>query len=208
MTKGYTQQDGIDYKETFALVAKMVSIRALLALAVHKNWFIQQMNINNAFLYKDLHEEVYMSLPPGYSKPLPPGTEITNLFVNNIKDQLHRKFSIKDLGPCPISWISNKQTVVSKSFIEAEDIALVDCTCELSAWSRVLGSLGSISKGSVVRVFIEEEAVLFLVSNDQQEEQEAYCFCFWIVTRAEGVNLEGFFEVRFVEVHVDEQHFE
>ncbi|GKA66003.1 hypothetical protein Tco_0765811 [Tanacetum coccineum] len=56
--------------------------------------------------------------------------------------------------------------------------------------------------GFSTRVFVEEESVLFLVSNDQQEEQEAYCFCFWTVTRAKGVDLEGFFEVRFVKVHV------
>ncbi|GJX26126.1 hypothetical protein Tco_0232422 [Tanacetum coccineum] len=56
--------------------------------------------------------------------------------------------------------------------------------------------------GSVIRVFVKEEAILFLFSNDQQEEQEAYYFYFWTITREEGVDLEGFFEVRFIEVHV------
>ncbi|GJX72205.1 retrovirus-related pol polyprotein from transposon TNT 1-94 [Tanacetum coccineum] len=69
VAKGYTQQEGINYKETSAPVAKMVSARALLALAINKNWFSQ-----NAFLHRDLHKEVYMSFPPGYSKHSPPGT--------------------------------------------------------------------------------------------------------------------------------------
>ncbi|GKB65389.1 retrovirus-related pol polyprotein from transposon RE1 [Tanacetum coccineum] len=93
VAKGYTQQEGIDYKETSAPVAKMVSVRALLALAINKNWFSQ-----NAFLHRDLHEEVYMSFPPGYSKHSPPGTVYHQPLLNNIKAQLHHKYSIKYLG--------------------------------------------------------------------------------------------------------------
>ena len=62
----YIQTYGVDYQETFALVAKINTIQVLLSLATNLDWSLHQLDVKNAFLNGDLEEEVYMELPPSF----------------------------------------------------------------------------------------------------------------------------------------------
>nr|GEY95952.1 cysteine-rich RLK (receptor-like protein kinase) 8 [Tanacetum cinerariifolium] len=66
VVQGNRQKHGVNYTETFALVAKMVTVKSLLALAAVKGWFTCQMDVSNAFLQGDLNDEVHMRVPLGY----------------------------------------------------------------------------------------------------------------------------------------------
>lgn len=66
MAKGFHQQEGVNFTESFSLVAKSTTIWSILSPAVQFNWPIQQLDANNAFLNGELKEEVYMYQPQGF----------------------------------------------------------------------------------------------------------------------------------------------
>ncbi|PKA48313.1 Retrovirus-related Pol polyprotein from transposon TNT 1-94 [Apostasia shenzhenica] len=66
VVKGYAQQAGIDYFETFSPVARMETIRTVLSLAAHYNWNVYQFDVKSAFLNGDLFEDVYVEQPQGF----------------------------------------------------------------------------------------------------------------------------------------------
>ncbi|GJS20335.1 retrovirus-related pol polyprotein from transposon TNT 1-94, partial [Tanacetum coccineum] len=69
VARGYCQEEGYDFEESFALVARLEAIRIFLAFSAHKNMVVYQMDVKTAFLNGNLREEVYVSQPDGFVDP-------------------------------------------------------------------------------------------------------------------------------------------
>ncbi|GJS28019.1 putative ribonuclease H-like domain-containing protein [Tanacetum coccineum] len=69
LQQGYREEEGIDYEEVFAHVARIEAIRLLLAYASFMGFLVYQMDIKSAFLYGIIEEEVYVTQPPGFKDP-------------------------------------------------------------------------------------------------------------------------------------------
>ena len=67
VAQGYTQTYGVDYSETFSLVAKIDTIQVLFSIVANKDWPLHKFELKNAFLHGKIEEEVYMRAPPGFS---------------------------------------------------------------------------------------------------------------------------------------------
>ncbi|KAA3468614.1 Retrovirus-related Pol polyprotein from transposon TNT 1-94 [Gossypium australe] len=63
VVKGFSQRYGLDYMETFAPVARLDTIRLLVALAAQKKWMIHQLDVKSAFLNGILEKEIYIDQP-------------------------------------------------------------------------------------------------------------------------------------------------
>ena len=105
VAQGYSQMEGVDYDETFAPVARMESIRILLALACHLKFKLYQMDIKTTFLNGFLKEDVYVAQPKGFIDPH---------FPNHV---LYLKKALYGLKQAPRAWYDRlTQYFVSHGF--------------------------------------------------------------------------------------------
>ena len=103
VARGFTQEYGIYYEETFSHVARLSFVRTLIIVFAARKWPLFQMNVKNAFLNGELLEKVYMKLPPGYSHP--PGFP-------------HRVFRLRralyGLKQAPRAWFAKFSSTISQ----------------------------------------------------------------------------------------------
>ncbi|GKD87005.1 retrovirus-related pol polyprotein from transposon TNT 1-94, partial [Tanacetum coccineum] len=92
VAKGYGQEDGVDFKESFALVARLEAVRIFLAYTAHKNFPIYQMDVKTTFLNSPLKDEVFVSQPNGFVAPD---------FFNHV---YHLKKALYGLKQAPRAW--------------------------------------------------------------------------------------------------------
>nr|GEV51710.1 retrovirus-related Pol polyprotein from transposon TNT 1-94 [Tanacetum cinerariifolium] len=118
---GYSQQEGIDYDETFAPVVQIEVIRLFLAYAAHKDFTVFQMDVKTTFLNGILKEKVYVGQPLG--------------FVS--KQYLDYVYALDKAlyGDKLVCWSSKNQNCVSISTIESEYVAVSGC-CAQVLWMR------------------------------------------------------------------------
>ena len=110
VAQGYSQVEGVDFDETFALVAHMESIRVLLALACHLKFKFYHMDVKTAFLNGFLKKDVYVAQPKGFIDPH---------FPNHV---LYLKKALYGLKQAPRAWYDRlTQYLVSHGFTRGQD---------------------------------------------------------------------------------------
>ena len=72
VARGFSQQYGLDYDETFSPVSKNTMVRVLIALVASKSWVLWQMDVKNVFLHGELDKEIYMEQPKGFESKAQP----------------------------------------------------------------------------------------------------------------------------------------
>nr|GEX55028.1 retrovirus-related Pol polyprotein from transposon TNT 1-94 [Tanacetum cinerariifolium] len=148
--RGYHQKEGIDFEESFALVAKMEAIRIFLAYDAHKSFIMFQMDVKTAFLHSTLKEDVYLCQPKAFID--------SNYVLQNLKkygmetcDPIGTPMEIKDkldldqnvtlvdatkyrsiIGENMMNRSSNKQDCTALSTAEAEYVSLSACFIAIS----------------------------------------------------------------------------
>ncbi|GKD50483.1 putative ribonuclease H-like domain-containing protein, partial [Tanacetum coccineum] len=107
VAQGYTQEEGIDYDEVFAPVARIEAIRLFLAYALFKDFVVYQMDVKSDFLYGKIEEEVYVCQPPGFEDPdFPDRVYVDDIIFGSTKKKLctefekmmHKKFQMSSMG--------------------------------------------------------------------------------------------------------------
>nr|GEU49743.1 retrovirus-related Pol polyprotein from transposon TNT 1-94 [Tanacetum cinerariifolium] len=155
VVRGYRQEEGINFEESFAPVARMEAIRIFLAYAAHKSFLVFQMDVKTAFLHGSLKEDVYNHFFKGTINPtlfirrfyddilVDSGFELTGF---SDADYTGCKDTFKStsgggqfLGEKLVSWSSKKQDCTAFSTVEAEYVSLSACCAQvLWMWTQLM----------------------------------------------------------------------
>ena len=131
-TQGFHQVEGIDYFETYAPVANIVTVRTALAVAAFKNWELEMMDVDTAFHNAPVDEEIYVAMPPGYEE-----TSAIGRFVYKLRRSLY------GLKQAPKNWNSYLNEWLVNDFGFARS-AVDSCLVRLHQRHRRLSLSGGV----------------------------------------------------------------
>nr|GEW84936.1 copia protein [Tanacetum cinerariifolium] len=141
VTQGYRQEEGIDYDEVFAPVARIEAIRTILAFASYIGFIIYQMDMKSAFLYGTIDEEVYVSQPPGFVYP-----KFPNKVYNVVKDLYGLHQALRACVKTASTPIETQKPLVKDEEADDVDVSGYSKTSHLQAVKRIFRYLKGQSK--------------------------------------------------------------
>lgn len=147
--------------ETFSPVVKFSTIELIFALAATRNWKVQQLDINNAFLNGDLEEDIYMVQPKGFEDPLYPS------YVCKLDKTLYGLKQAPRAWYDKLNWSSRKQLVVTRSSAEFEYRSLANAAADL-LWLHLLCAEIGIKYTAPSKLWSDNTSALALALNAQK----------------------------------------
>nr|GFA19465.1 retrovirus-related Pol polyprotein from transposon TNT 1-94 [Tanacetum cinerariifolium] len=125
IAKGYAQEEGIDFEESFAPVARLEAVRIFIAYAAYKSFPIYQMDVKTAFFNGPLKEEVYVAQPGGFVDPDHPEK------VYRLRKVLY------GLKQAPRAWYDElSKFLISKGFTKEAEYVVLSASCAQVMWIR------------------------------------------------------------------------
>nr|GEY05933.1 putative ribonuclease H-like domain-containing protein [Tanacetum cinerariifolium] len=162
IAQGHRQEEGIDYDEVFAPVARIEAFMLFLAFASFMDFIVYQMDVKSAFLYGTIEEEVYVNQPPGFVDP-------------EFPDRLHKvEKALYGLHQAPRAWYETSSTYILDNgfkrgtidktlFIKKikDDILLVQVYVD----DIVFGSTKRLDIMFATKIYVDNESAICMVKN-------------------------------------------
>nr|GEX33931.1 hypothetical protein [Tanacetum cinerariifolium] len=145
VAQGHTQEEGIDYEEVFAPVARIKAIWLFLAYASFMGFMVYQMDVKSAFLYGTIEEEVYVCQPPGFKDP-----DYTNKVYKVVK-------SLYGLHQAPRAWCETLANYLLENELCKAFEKLIKAKFQMSSMGELTFFLGLQVKKQANRIFISQD---------------------------------------------------
>ncbi|GJS96003.1 retrotransposon protein, putative, ty1-copia subclass [Tanacetum coccineum] len=171
VANGYTQTHGIDYEETFSPVAKIKSIRIILAIAAFHDYEIWQMDVKTAFLNGKLTEDVFLAQPKGFENAKPDVSFASSMVSRHQKNPGEGHWTaVKNILNGDME--SSKQDTMADSTCKSEYIAPCEASKEAIRMKNFIGDLGVVSTiQDPIEIFCDNKSAVTLTKEPKDHRK-------------------------------------